>query len=103
MIQHELIPFFSLQFIASHHFSVYTVGDAGAIRCSFTGATRTEWLYNGEVVTSLAGDELLLNIAVNDSIHGGVYSCRGYSNVSVIPDLNVAMIIQGKLCSYLIV
>ena len=47
-------------------------------------------------MASLAGDELLLNIVVNDSIHGGVYTCRGHSNVSALPDLNVAMIVQGK-------
>ena len=78
------------------YFGLYTVGYYESITCTTHSASRIEWVYNyTEVVTSASGDMAVLGFTVNDSIHNGVYTCRGYSD-ETYTDLDVTIIAQGK-------
>ena len=78
-----------------HYFGMYIVGDSESITCTFTNATRIEWLLNGSVVHSGTGSQLTIQISVNDSIHYNLYVCRGYNGVSILNSLNVTTIVNG--------
>ena len=86
-----------------HFFGLYNVGDSvgdsegdsESILCTIPNATRVEWLKDGAVVESGTGSQLTLILSINDSIHHSLYTCRGYSTLRPITDLNVTMIVNG--------
>ena len=81
------------------------MGDSDqSITCTIVNATRVEWLKDGIVVESGTGSQLVLMLSINDSIHHDLYTCRGYSTLRPISDLNVTMIVNGmytSLCMYM--
>ena len=88
-------PFSLSTFAVQHFFGMYIVGDSESVTCTITNATRIEWLHNGSVVHSGTGSQLTIQISVNDSIHHNLYTCRGYSGVSILNSLNVTTIVNG--------
>ena len=81
------------------------MGDSESIRCTIVNATRVEWLKDGAVVESGTGSPLVLMLSINDSIHYNLYTCRGYSTLRPIRDLNVTTIVNGMytyLCMYIV-
>ena len=75
-----------------------SVGDSESILCTIANATRVEWLKDGStVVESGTGSQLTLMLSINDSIHHSLYTCRGYSTLRPITDLNITTIVNGML------
>ena len=77
---------------------IFSVGESASITCSSDlDVTSIEWLYEGQVVSYVAGQQELKIVfnPVNDTVHNSEYTCRVTSPYG-IQENTIPVIAEGK-------